>query len=149
MEMKRFVATVQQHTFLKRNEIFEPPTSWTLKRTDNAKPQERVSLFSKDEKKLLSKQRVSLRKTFDKRIARNVRIVGRASARRSVLLLVLVARIKSLDIPPRGPRERTIETFSTTTRVAHTRGVLVTESPVASCMLGNLSRARLQKAAAI
>ena len=66
-----------------------------------------------------------------------------------LLLLVRVARIKLLDIPPRGPRERTIETFSTTTRVAHTRGVLVTESPVASCMLGNLSRARLQKAAAI
>lgn len=40
----------------------------------------------------------------------------------------LVARIKSLGIPPRGPRERTIETFTTATRVAHTRGVLVTES---------------------
>jgi len=48
-------------------------------------------------------------------------------------------------MPPRGARERMIETYSSTNRVAHTRGLLVTESPVVSCMLRNLSR-RGQKA---
>jgi len=47
-------------------------------------------------------------------------------------------------MPPRGARERMIETYSSTTRVAHTRGLLVTEL-VVSCMLRNLSR-RGQKA---
>lgn len=47
------------------------------------------------------------------------------------------ARVESLDIPPRGPRERAIETSSTTTRVARTRRALITEST--GCMLRNHS----------
>lgn len=48
-------------------------------------------------------------------------------------------------MPPRGTREPVIETYSSTTRVVHTRGLLVTESPVVSCMPRNLPRHR-QKA---
>lgn len=55
-------------------------------------------------------RQVSLRKMPDRRTARNVLWLKRASAGASPLSLV--ARIKSSGIPPRGPRERTIETFS-------------------------------------
>lgn len=56
-----------------------------------------------------------------------------------------MVRTESPDMLSRGARERMIKTYSSTTRMVHTRGLLVTESPVVSCMLRNLSR-RGQKA---